>query len=297
MSDSNASLASGLDAIFNITSRANEGDDHSSLGMVIKNIPIAVLKPSSYQPRVQFNEKDLSELAESIVANGIIQPIIVRNAGDFYEIIAGERRFRAAKMASLTELPVIVKDIPDESVLEFALIENIQREDLNIVEEGRAYRRLLNELNLSHDDVASRVGKSRSHITNILRLLNLSEHILSCLENEIISMGHARALLGLSEDLREQGLEIIIDKQLSVRETERLVKKMILSTSETVGEKKPYFDSALISSWESSLSKTSSAKVNITVSDLGKGKVSFSVNSPSELEWLIEKLSKFSSIK
>jgi len=297
MNDSNSSLALGLDAIFNITSQDKGGvKSPSSESVIIKNVSISVLRPSPYQPRVQFNEKDITELAASIATNGIIQPIIVRPVDQYYEIIAGERRFRAAKMAKLTELPVIIKDVPDDSVLAFALIENIQRKDLNIVEEARAYHRLLNDLELSHDDIANKVGKSRSHITNILRLLNLSENILSCLGSEIISMGHARALLGVSENMRERVLEIVIKKQLSVRDTEHLVKKTMLPSGELVNKKVSYFDPEVISSWQSSLSRTSSAKVSITISDYGKGKISFSVNSPNELELLIEKLSGLESV-
>ena len=189
-------------------------------------LDIDLLYPTDTQPRKIFKEEKLNELAESIKTNGIIQPIVVRRDGERFQIIAGERRWRAAQIAGLRKVPCLVRDVSDENVLEISLIENIQREDLNPIEEASAYKRLLDVLAISQEEIAKRVGKDRSSITNALRLLKLPSEIQQLVEEEKLSMGHARALLSL--DSADQQLLLaneIIEKTLSVRETERLVRE------------------------------------------------------------------------
>ena len=185
-----------------------------------------LLYPTETQPRRVFNQEKLNELAQSIKGNGIIQPIVARRDGERFQIIAGERRWRAAQIAGLQKVPCIVREIADDSVLEFSLIENIQREDLNPIEEAIAYKRLIDSLSISQEEVAKRVGKDRSSVTNALRLLRLPIEIQQFVEEEKLSMGHARALLSLEAvDEQLRLANEIIEKSLSVRETERMVKE------------------------------------------------------------------------
>jgi len=191
-----------------------------------QEIEINVIETNPFQPRKEFSDEKLAELAESIRIHGIIQPLIVREVGNRYQLIAGERRFRAAKLVGLTRVPVVVREMTDQVMMEVALVENIQRENLNPMEEAEAYQRLMNEFQLTQDEIAKRVGKSRSAIANFLRLLNLPREIQSELLNGTLTMGHARALLGLkSETEQNQILEKIQTENLSVRETEELVRQ------------------------------------------------------------------------
>ena len=213
-------LGKGLDSIFS----ENLEEEKSGLTM----LRLADIEPRKGQPRKVFDPEALSQLADSIAANGVIQPIVVRrSAGGFYEIIAGERRWRASKMAGLTEVPVVVMDIDDQKTAELSLIENIQREDLNPVEEASAYKILMETFKLTQEQLAQRVGKSRSAITNSLRLLDLPAEVLKLLSDGDISAGHARALLGLTikNDILTLA-ELIVTKGLSVRAVEDLVRKM-----------------------------------------------------------------------
>ena len=190
-------------------------------------IDIDRLHPNAYQPRGAFDDARLDELARSIRANGVIQPIVARPTGDTYEIIAGERRWRAAQRAGLLRIPVIVRDVPDEKVLEVALIENIQREDLNPVEEARAYKRLADDFNLTQDAIAEAVGKDRSSIANYTRLLRLPIDVLNDVSAGALSMGHARALLSLPDGAAQRrAARDVVARGLSVRDTELLVKKL-----------------------------------------------------------------------
>ena len=190
-------------------------------------VKISMVGPNREQPRKQFDEDALVELADSIKQFGIIQPLIVQEKNGFYEIIAGERRWRAAKLAGLKEVPVIVKDYSDLEVVEISLIENIQRENLNPIEEALAYKRLLNEFNLKQDEVAERVSKSRTAVTNSMRLLKLDERVQQMVIDDKLSTGHARALLGIEEpDLQFAMATNVFDEKLSVREVEKLVKKV-----------------------------------------------------------------------
>ena len=202
-------------------------DDNESRD--IREINIIEIEPNKSQPRKNFDQDKLEALAASIKEHGIIQPIIVRKLeSGFYQIIAGERRWRAAKIAGLKKIPVIIKDYEDRHAMEIALIENLQREDLNPIEEAKAYKDLLEEFNLTQEEISQRVGKSRSAIANSLRLLNLPEEIQQMLIENLLTMGHARALLSLeSKELQLKAAHEIIDKMMSVRETEKYVKKLV----------------------------------------------------------------------
>lgn len=223
-------LGKGIGAL--ISSAAQEG------GKKYFSCPIEELTPHSKQPRKNFDDKKMAELIASIKEKGVIQPLVVRQQGDHYQIIAGERRWRAAQKAGLDRVPVVIQDVSENHALEIALIENIQREDLNPLEEAEAYRYLVATFDLSQEDVARRVGKDRSTVANALRLLRLPEKIKEMLVTNQLSMGHARALLALEqdEDVVEAGNEII-RKKLSVRETEKLIKK-IKNFSGTLKEKR-----------------------------------------------------------
>jgi ParB family chromosome partitioning protein len=189
-------------------------------------VSIDLIDPSNLQPRSVFDEAKLDELARSIVANGVVQPLLLRRKGSRFELIAGERRWRAAQRAGLTKVPAVLKDVSDDQVLEIALIENIQREDLNPIEEARAYKKLIETLGLTQDTVAERVGRDRSYVTNYLRLLRLPEDLQELLQSGRLSTGHARTLLGLEQvDLQRRVARKIIEQDLSVRATERLVRQ------------------------------------------------------------------------
>ena len=195
----------------------------------LKEVEIDVIEPNNLQPRTRFDEKQLEELAQSIKENGIVQPILVRKINaERYQIVAGERRWRAAQRAGLYKIPVIVRDVADDKMLELALIENIQRQELNAIEEAQAYKRLIDTLGLTQETVAQRVGRDRTFVTNYLRLLRLPEDIQRLVEENQISMGHARALLGLDDSDKQRDLaRVVIEKNLSVRETERTIKRII----------------------------------------------------------------------
>ncbi len=193
----------------------------------VKEVDIDLIQPSREQPRTVFDQAKLDELAQSIRTSGIIQPLLVRPRGGIYELVAGERRWRAAQIAGLSRIPAIVRDIPDERLLELALIENIQRQELNPIEEANAYKRLIESLHLTQDDVARRVGRDRTFITNYLRVLKLPNDIQTLIETEKISFGHARALLSVEDAILQRRLaQKIVKQSWSVRETERRVKNI-----------------------------------------------------------------------
>ncbi len=194
------------------------------------SVDIGLLSPNKYQPRTQVDDERLNELSRSIKVNGIIQPIVVRKSDKGYEIIAGERRWRAAQIAGREQVPIIVRDVPDEKLLEIALIENIQREDLNPIEEANAYRKLTTEFKFKQDEVAAAVGKDRSSVANYLRLLKLPDDVRAEVASGALSMGHARAVLSLPEvPQQRKAAREVVTRGLSVREAERLVKKMALA--------------------------------------------------------------------
>ena len=193
----------------------------------LREIDIDMVRPSEHQPRTSFDEAKLQELAQSIRASGIIQPLLVRRRGGLFELVAGERRWRAAQLAGLTRVPAIVRDVPDENLLELALIENIQRQELNAIEEANAYKRLIESLGLTQEEVAQRVGRDRTFITNYLRILKLPNEIQTLLEQEKLTFGHARALLGVSDpQLQRRLAQRIYKNNWSVRETESRIRSL-----------------------------------------------------------------------
>src|SRR6266550_2455253 len=211
-------LGRGLSALLSTASSLVDNEE-------VRDVEIDLVRPSQQQPRTTFDEAKLEELAQSIRASGIIQPLLVRRRGGLFELVAGERRWRAAQLAGLTRVPAIIREIPDEKILELALIENIQRQELNPVEEANAYKRLIESMNLTQEEVAQRVGRDRSFVTNYLRILKLPSEIQRLLENEKLSFGHARALLGLADViLQRRYAQKIVKHNWSVRETERRIK-------------------------------------------------------------------------
>ena len=212
-------LGRGLDALLGGTTQSHEED-------TLAQLPVSSLRPGKYQPRTRMDEASLAELAESIRARGVIQPIVVRPVSDSqYEILAGERRWRAAKLAHLERIPAVIREVPDEAALGIGLIENIQREDLNPIEEAAGLKRLVEEFSLTHDEVARAIGRSRTGVTNLLRLLELAPAVQALVQDGAIDMGHARALLALSKARQLELAHQIVEKGLSVRDTERLVQE------------------------------------------------------------------------
>lgn len=260
-------------------------------------LDINKVEPNRKQPRKQFNEDSLIELSENIKQYGIIQPLLVKERDGYYEIIAGERRWRAAKMAGLKEVPVIVKDISEREIVEISLIENIQREDLNPIEEAQAYKRLLDEFNLKQDEVAERVNKSRTAVTNSLRLLKLDERVQQMLIEDLISNGHARAILGLSDKEKQyEFAQQVLDKKLSVRDVEKEIRKIqqeAKKEQEETGKKTPSIDSRLASiltEQEEKLKGILGTKVMINAKDSQRGKIEIEYYTADDLDVLIGKL-------
>lgn len=262
-------------------------------------IRISLIDLRSDQPRKQIDDMALSELADSIKIHGILQPILVRKKGTRYEIIAGERRFRAAKLAGLREIPALVKEFDDQETAETSLIENIQREDLNSVEEARAYKTLINEFHLTQEELAGRVSKSRTAITNSLRILNLDDEILNMLEDEKIQAGHARAILAINgEGNRLEAAREIADRNLSVRAAEKLAKKYNLEKSkekskqELVTEKNPGGNeySIYLKDLSNRLTEAMNTKVSIKPTGKHKGHINIEYYSEEELDDLAQRL-------
>ena len=277
----NRGLGRGLDALL-----SNEGDNVSSKIETTNVMPLSQLTPGKFQPRKNFNQDSLKELAESIKAQGIIQPILVRmTSNNQFEIIAGERRWQAAKIAKLDEVPVVVKDIPDSTALAMALIENIQREDLNVIEEARGIKRLIDEFNITHEAAAEAVGKSRAAVSNTLRLLSLCEHAQNALETNKIEMGHARAILSLSPIDQAMMCQKIVNQKLTVREVEKEVSEG--STKKTSPKQSKDHD---IQRLENELSDRFGTNILISHKQSGKGSINFKYSNLDELERIIEKL-------
>ncbi len=246
-------------------------------------LPLSKVEPRSGQPRVIFDEKTLAELAESIRLHGVLQPILVMEKDDHYEIIAGERRWRAAKLAGLTKIPAILGQYADRSINELALIENIQREDLNPIEEAQAYRQLIDEYSLKQDELARRISKSRAAVANSLRLLKLDERVQAMVMEGTLSEGHARTLLGLSD--KKQQLELakeVIEKNLSVRETERLVRRILEPAPEKVPVERK--DQAAYDELVLKLRRSLGTKVSIHRTKETKGQLIIDYYSVEELE-------------
>ena len=251
-------------------------------------LKLSDIVPNSEQPRKDFDEDALTELAESIRQFGVLQPLLVQKKGKFYEIIAGERRWRAAKIAGLKKVPVIIKDFTDLETVEVSLIENIQRENLNSIEEAYAYKRLIEEFHLKQDEVAERVSKSRAAVTNSMRLLKLDERVQKMLVEDMITSGHARALLSLEDpELQYQTAQKVFDEKLSVRETEKLVKK-ILNPKKI--QEKPADEqmNAVYERMEERLKGIVGTKVAISRGKGNKGKIEIEYYSQEELERILE---------
>lgn len=248
---------------------------------------ISDIEPNREQPRKNFDKAALEELADSIKQFGIIQPIVVQKKDDYYEIIAGERRWRAAKLAKVKEVPVIIKEYTKQEVMEIALIENIQRKDLNPIEEALAYKSLIDEYNLKQEELAKRVSKSRTAITNSMRLLRLTQEVQEMLINEELSMGHARALLGLEqEDLQLEAAKSIIEKGLSVRDTEKLIKSILNPKQAKLPI--PSGDEAVYTAISTKLREKLGTKVSINHKKGGKGKIEIEYYSQEEFERILE---------
>ncbi|MGA2655076.1 MAG: ParB/RepB/Spo0J family partition protein [Gammaproteobacteria bacterium] len=255
----------------------------------LKYLPVEQCQRSPYQPRKEFKPEALAELAQSIRTQGVIQPIVVRQIGpESYEIIAGERRWRAAQQAELTEIPAVIRDVSDEAALAMALIENLQREDLNPLEEALALNRLMNEFGLTHQEAADVVGKSRTAVTNLLRLLTLRSEVKTMLEQGDLEMGHARALLALKGNAQIKVAHIIVAKDLSVRQTEKIVRQM-LQNEEFVNKTIQSMDPD-IKNLETKLSEKFGTAVAIAHSRAGHGKLVFRYNSLEELDGILEKM-------
>ena len=294
-------LGKGLDAL--IPSGINEKKTHSESNSVQKKIDeksngetmvnITKVEPNREQPRKNFDEDALEELAESIKQFGLLQPILVQDRNTHYEIIAGERRWRAAKKAGLKEVPVIIKNLSEQEIVEISLIENIQRENLNPIEEAQAYKRLLTEFNLKQDEVAERVSKSRTAVTNSMRLLKLCDNVQQMIIDDMISTGHARALITIEDEDQQYAIaQQIFDEKLSVRDVEKLVKNL----NKPVKIKKTIATDtsleAVYQDIEENLKQKLSTKVTITSKGNGSGKIEIEFYNHDDLEKLMDLLSK-----
>ena len=252
-------------------------------------VNITKVEPNREQPRKNFDEDALLELSESIKQYGLLQPILVQDRKDYYEIIAGERRWRAAKLAGLKQVPVIIKNLTDQEIVEISLIENIQRENLNPIEEAQAYKRLLNEFHLKQDEVAERVSKSRTAVTNSMRLLKLSDDVQRMVIDEMITTGHARALLGVEDPAEQYNLaQRIFDEKLSVREVEKIVKNMgkpVKTKKEKVVDKSMQ---VIYDDISEKLKTQLCTKVNIVPKEDGSGKIEIEFYSHDELDRILD---------
>lgn len=266
---------------------SSKGDTETESNSGEQMMKINLVEPNREQPRKKFEEDGLLELADSIKQFGILQPLLVRKRNDYYEIIAGERRWRAAKMAGIKEIPVIIKEYSEQEIIEIGLIENIQRENLNPIEEAMAFKRLLEEFNLKQDEVAERVSKSRTAVTNSMRLLKLNEKVQQMIIDDMISTGHARALLAI--DSKEQQYILankIFDEKLSVRETEKLIKD--IKNPKKPKEKKPIENPFIYRDIEDKMKEVMGTKVNISSKGNGKGKIEIEYYSDKELERMFD---------
>ncbi len=255
-------------------------------GDALRNVPLDLIQRGKYQPRIDMHQDSLQELAESIKAQGVVQPIVIRPIGDGsrYEIIAGERRWRASQLAGLHEIPAVVRDVPDQAAIAMALIENIQREDLNPIEEARALQRLIEEFELTHQEAAEAVGRSRAAVSNLLRLLELDPEVMVMLEHGDLEMGHGRALLALPRD-RQKGAALKVAAQgMSVRETERFVKRLLAEEQGPARKPAPDPD---IQRLEQRLSERLAAAVKIQCNARGKGKLTIHYNNLDELDGIL----------
>jgi len=289
-------LGRGLDALLTkpmvAVSRPEASDTGKKTSDELQNLPIEHLQRGQYQPRVDMRQDSLEELAASIKAQGVVQPIVARpiskkDGSQRYEIIAGERRWRAAQMAGLADIPAVIRDVPDESAIAMALIENIQRENLNPLEEARALDRLIREFDLTHAEAAQAVGRSRASVSNLLRLQDLAEKVKPLLEDRKIEMGHARALLAISNAAQQlDAARQVIKKGMSVRDTEKLIRR-ILDGGLKPAKKAPT-QNADIRRLEIEVSEKLGAKVSVDHTSKGAGKLVISYNSLDELDGILK---------
>ncbi len=284
-------LGKGLDSMIpEKVEKTNSHTEEVSSDKVSREtlININKVEPNSSQPRKKFDEDSLLELAESIKQFGIIQPLVVQKRDKFYEIIAGERRWRAAKIAGLKEVPVIIKDYTEQEIVEIAIIENIQREDLNPIEEALAYQRLIKEFDLKQDEVAEKVSKSRTAVTNSMRLLKLCDKVKQLLVDDIISGGHGRALIPIEDEEVQYNVALkILDEKLSVRETEKLVKK-ILNSEPVKKEVEKDENEFIYTGLEEKMKTIMGTKVSINRKDKDKGMIQIEYYSQEELERVVD---------
>ena len=272
-------LGRGLDALL------SGNDDSVKVGESLQNLKVSVLQPGKYQPRTHMDKESLAELAESIKAQGVMQPVLVRPVSPgHYEIIAGERRWRAAQIAGLSEVPALIREVPDEAALAMSLIENIQRENLNPLEEAMGIQRLIKEFGMTHQAASEALGSSRSAVSNLLRLLNLSQPVQELLMQEKIDMGHGRALLPLSAARQIETANLIVHKQLSVRETERLVHRI----EHPIAKQRPKPDRDLLRLQED-ISTKLGAQVVINSGKKGKGTVVIHYSILDQLEGILSR--------
>ena len=288
-------LGRGLEALLGPKAAAEAPVLEATPSDTLRTLPVDALSPGKYQPRRNMDADKLTELAESIRAQGVIQPIVVRDlGGKRYEIIAGERRWRASQQAGLTEIPVVVREVDDRTVVAMALIENIQREDLNPLEEAQALHRLIEEFDLTHAQAAEAVGRSRAAVSNLLRLLELPPAIRALLESRRLEMGHARALLTLSPDLASRLASDAAEHGWSVREVEHRAQQYAAgSVPQTAGKKKPGAKpraSADIASLENELSESLGTKVSIAHGRAGKGRLVIHYSDLDTLDGVLERL-------
>ncbi|EHL29699.1 ParB/RepB/Spo0J family partition protein [Legionella drancourtii] len=264
----------------------------------IVQLAVDLLSPGRFQPRKQFNESILAELSDSILAQGIIQPLIVRRvAEEKYEIIAGERRWRAATIAGLSYVPAIIRNIEDKVALAFSVIENIQREDLNPIEEAIAFSRFREEFQMTHEEIANMLGRSRASVTNTLRLLTLDSRVRLMLEEGSIDMGHARTLLTLDSEQQYLVACLIKERKLSVREAEELSNTFKLERNENNKKNMPiqkYHEKC--GDWSHQLSQKFATNVSVKVNQEGKGKVVIEVNSPDEVDWIVNFMNEINEV-
>ena len=294
MSAKKKRLGRGLDALLSkpVAETASVTGAHAD--GPLKQIPVDLLRRGQYQPRNDMRQDSLEDLANSIKAQGVVQPIVARpidktGSSQRYEIVAGERRWRAAQMAGLEEIPAIVREIPDEGAIALALIENIQREDLNPLEEARALERLIREFDITHAEAAEAVGRSRAAVSNLLRLLDLSDKVKAMLEARQIEMGHARALLSIENAVQQHdAARQVVRKGLSVRETERLVKRMLDQKSSRKPARKAQSANADIRRLEIEISEKLGATVSVQHTRKGSGKLVISYNSLDELDGILK---------
>lgn len=282
-------LGKGLDTMIPPVKNEKKSEKGDSAKGPETLVNITKVEPNREQPRKNFDEDALLELSESIKQYGLLQPILVQDRKDYYEIIAGERRWRAAKLAGLKQVPVIIKNLTDQEIVEISLIENIQRENLNPIEEAQAYKRLLNEFHLKQDEVAERVSKSRTAVTNSMRLLKLSDDVQRMVIDEMITTGHARALLGVEDPAEQYNLaQRIFDEKLSVREVEKIVKNMgkpVKTKKEKVVDKSMQ---VIYDDISEKLKTQLGTKVNIVPKEDGSGKIEIEFYSHDELDRILD---------